>query len=102
MMVMNSVAIVMMIQSVGIILVLALLTIPPLVGLALATEIRYVMLTAFFSALFVTTGGLLLSYFLDLPSGPVIVLVGLCLLGGVRLVKKRKRAGEKSITGITG
>jgi zinc transport system permease protein len=79
-MVMNSAVIVMMIQSVGIILVMALLTIPPLIGLALAVDIRSVMLTAFISALLTTVGGLFLSYYLDLPSGPVIVLSGLVLL----------------------
>jgi zinc transport system permease protein len=77
---MNSAVIVMMIQSVGIILVMALLTIPPLIGLALAVDIRSVMLTAFISALLTTVGGLFLSYYLDLPSGPVIVLSGLVLL----------------------
>ena len=79
-MVMNSAVIVMMIQSVGIILVMALLTIPPLIGLALAVDIRSVMLMAFISALLTTVGGLFLSYYLDLPSGPVIVLTGLVLL----------------------
>ena len=94
MMIMNSVAIVMMIQSVGIILVMALLTIPPLIGLAVAVDIRYVMISAFLSAVLITMGGLFMSYFMDLPSGPVIVLVGLTLLVLVRFSKKlnRKRA----------
>jgi zinc transport system permease protein len=84
-MVMNSVAIVMMIQAVGIILVMALLTIPPLIGLALAAEIRLVMFFAFVSALLITVGGLFLSFLLDLPSGPAIVLLGAGLLMTVKL-----------------
>ena len=84
-MVMNSVAIVMMIQAVGIILVLALLTIPPLIGLALAIEIRMVMFYAFISAVLITIGGLFLSFFLDMPSGPVIVLLGMAILGMVKI-----------------
>lgn len=91
-MVMNSAVIVMMIQSVGIILVMALLTIPPLIGLALRNDIRFVMIVAFVSALLTTTGGLVLSYFLDLPSGPVIVLTGLLLLVLSRLVVRIRKA----------
>lgn len=87
-MVMNSVAIVMMIQAVGIILVLALLTIPPLIGLALAIEIRMVMLYAFISAALITIGGLFLSFFLDMPSGPVIVLLGMVILGIVKIATR--------------
>ena len=87
-MIMNSVAIVMMIQSVGIILVMALLTIPPLVGLALAAEIRTVMLYAFLSAVVITVGGLALSFLLDLPSGPAIVLLGVVLLAVVKFSRR--------------
>lgn len=90
-MVMNSVAIVMMIQAVGIILVLALLTIPPLIGLALATEIRMVMLYAFISAALITIGGLFLSFFLDMPSGPVIVLLGMVILSVVKITVRTRK-----------
>ncbi|MFW2438986.1 MAG: metal ABC transporter permease [Arenicellales bacterium] len=86
-MVMNSVAIVMMIQAVGIILVMALLTIPPLIGLALAANIRTVMLYAFVSAVLITVGGLFLSFYLDLPSGPAIVLLGVALLMVVKFTQ---------------
>lgn len=87
-MVMNSVAIVMMIQSVGIILVMALLTIPPLIGLTLAAEIRVVMLYAFLSAVLITVGGLIISFLIDLPSGPAIVLLGVALLLVVKSIQK--------------
>jgi zinc transport system permease protein len=93
-MVMNSVAIVMMIQAVGIILVMALLTIPPLIGLTLAADIRRVMFFAFVSALFITVGGLMLSFLLDLPSGPAIVLLGAALLVMVKLSKKITQASK--------
>jgi zinc transport system permease protein len=93
-MVMNSVAIVMMIQAVGIILVMALLTIPPLIGLALSAEIKHVMLYAFFSGLLITVGGLGLSFILDLPSGPAIVLLGAGLLVMVKVSKKISLASK--------
>jgi len=93
-MVMNSVAIVMMIQSVGIILVMALLTIPPLIGLTLAAEIRAVMLLAFLSAMLITVGGLIVSFLLDLPSGPAIVLLGVALLLVVKLTRNFIQASK--------
>ncbi|MEA1889164.1 MAG: metal ABC transporter permease [Pseudomonadota bacterium] len=86
-MIMNSVTIVLMIQAVGIILVMALLTIPPLIGLALAANLRLVMLYAFASAVLITVGGLFLSFYLDLPSGPAIVLLGVMLLMVVKLAR---------------
>ena len=93
-MMMNSVAIVMMIQAVGIILVMALLTIPPLIGLALAAGRRRVMFSAFVSALLITVGGLILSFLLDLPSGPAIVLLGGALLVMINLSKKITQASK--------
>ena len=92
--VMNSVAIVLMIQAVGIILVMALLTIPPLIGLSLAADIRRVMFYAFASALLITLGGLMLSFLLDLPSGPAIVLLGASLLIIVKLSVRLSRASR--------
>lgn len=90
-MVLNSIAIVILIQAVGIILVMALMTIPPLIGLALANDIRAVMWRAFVSALVIINGGLILSFQLDLPSGPVIVLLGILLLALVRMYCKHCR-----------
>ena len=93
-MVMNSVAIVMMIQSVGIILVMALLTIPPLIGLTLAAEIRVVMLYAFLSTVLITVGGLIVSFLIDLPSGPAIVLLGVVLLLVVKSIRKFSQSSK--------
>lgn len=92
--VMNSIVIVMMIQAVGIILVMALLTIPPLIGLALAADIKHVMIYAFVSALLIALGGLVLSFIIDLPSGPAIVLLGACLLLLVKVYVKINRASK--------
>ena len=93
-MIMNSVAIVMMIQAVGIILVMALLTIPPLIGLTLAAEIRTVMFYSFISAVSITIGGLAVSFLLDLPSGPAIVLLGAGILMIVKLSARFTQASR--------
>jgi zinc transport system permease protein len=87
-MLLSSITIVLLIQAVGIILVMALMTIPPLIGLAISANLRGVMMWAFASGLLVMFGGLLLSFQLDLPTGPVIVMTGIALLGGVKLARR--------------
>jgi zinc transport system permease protein len=73
-------SVVFLIQLVGIILVIALLTIPPLVGLRVARSVRGVMAAATLVGTAMTLGGLALSYLFDLPSGPTMVLLGAALL----------------------
>ena len=73
-------AIVFLIQLVGIVLVIALLTIPPALALRLVDGFFGVMVTATLAGAAMTLGGLALSYRFDLPSGPAIVLLGAALL----------------------
>ena len=75
MIVMLAVGIVMIIQVVGLILVIALLTIPPSIAEKYAKSlIRMMLLSSLLSALFTVTG-LWLSYALNLTSGATIILV---------------------------
>lgn len=73
-------AVVLLIQLVGTLLVIALLTIPPALALRLVHGFSAVMVTATLAGMVMTLGGLVLSYGLDLPSGPAIVLLGAALL----------------------
>ena len=82
-------AVVVLLRLVGIVLVIALVTIPPLVAQRLARSLVGTMAAAVAVALVVTVGGLLLAYRLDLPSGPVMVLFGALLLGLAQLVAPR-------------
>jgi zinc transport system permease protein len=82
-------AVVVLLRLVGIVLVIALVTIPPLVAQRLARSLVGTMAAAVAVALVVTIGGLLLAYRLDLPSGPVMVLFGALLLGLAQLVAPR-------------
>ena len=67
--------VVMLIRVVGVILVIALLTIPAAASRRLTNDLRKMMgLSIIFAALFCITG-LYLSYLFDLPSGSTIVLV---------------------------
>ncbi|MFO7857668.1 MAG: metal ABC transporter permease [Ectothiorhodospiraceae bacterium] len=77
-------AVIMLIQVVGIVLLMALLTIPPLIALMLAQRFVLVLAVAVVAGLVTATGGLASSYWLDLPSGPTIVLVGIVLVGVTR------------------
>jgi zinc transport system permease protein len=75
MIVMLAVGIVMIIQVVGLILVIALLTIPPYIAEKYSKSlIKMMVLSSLLSAIFTVTG-LWLSYVLNLTSGASIILV---------------------------
>lgn len=91
-----AVSVVVLLQLVGIVLVIALLTLPPLVALRLARGLRAVILVAAAVGALVTTGGLLLAVRFDLPAGPVMVLLGALLLGLVHLGRPRAVRAERA------
>ena len=62
-------------KAVGIVLVLALLVTPAAAGNLLARRLPAIMPTSVAVALLSTISGLYLSFYLDLPSGPSIVMV---------------------------
>lgn len=66
--------IVLLIRVVGIILVIALLTIPPATSAQFTSSLRRMMLLAVVLGLIFTTSGLWISYAFDLPSGATIIL----------------------------
>lgn len=67
--------VVMLINIVGIVMIIALLTIPAGVAGAFAKSIRQMMVIAVLICLFTIFTGLAVSYSLDLPSGPVIIIL---------------------------
>lgn len=72
---MIALSVVVIIRVVGLILIIALLTIPPYIAEKYATSLRTMMLfSALLSCLFASSG-LLLSYFLNVTSGAVIIMV---------------------------
>ncbi len=99
MMIMLAIAIVMVIQVVGLILVIALLTIPPYIMEKFSKSLLQMMLGSSLLGLIFTISGLWLSYKFDLTSGATIILVSgivfmLVLLGEkiLRLKKQEMRA----------
>jgi len=82
-------SVVVLLQLVGIVLVIALLTIPPLVARRLARSLGATLVLACGICWLVSAGGLLLAYRFDLPAGPAMVLLGGALLGLAQLVPAR-------------
>lgn len=94
---MIALSVVILIQVVGIILVVALLTIPSVISLMLWRDLRGVLLGSVLIGVGITLGGMVLSFYYDLPSGPAIVLLGAALLVAVYGAKRaalRRRAAN--------
>ncbi|BAY07364.1 metal ABC transporter permease [Calothrix sp. NIES-2098] len=84
--------IVMMMRVVGLIMVIALLTIPAAISGQFAKEMRKMMVLASILGMFFTTVGLWLSYAFNLSSGATIILVAgtvYLLSGAVRFLMRR-------------
>lgn len=95
----SSVTIVILIRIVGLILVLALLTIPPYLALRLCKKVITAMLAAAALSMLFCIGGLTLAYFLDISSGPAIIAVAASVYFGVHLAdlaRKRLCSGKNT------
>ncbi|MDD4986155.1 MAG: metal ABC transporter permease [Dehalococcoidales bacterium] len=90
--------VVLMIRIVGIILIIALLTIPAAMARRFTSNLKKMMLLAVGLGIGFTFGGLWLSYAVDLPSGATIILVGggvfLITLGFLKLQSRRRESGK--------
>ncbi len=95
--VMIALTVVVLIRVVGIILVIALLTIPAAMARQFTHSLKKMMLLSILIGAVLTFGGLWLSYELDLASGATIILLGGTLLlasfGFSKLCRRRLRAG---------
>jgi zinc transport system permease protein len=98
--VMIALTVVILIQMVGIILVVALLTIPPVISLSLWKDLRAVLLSSVAVGVAITLGGLGLSFSYDLPSGPAIVLLGVGLLLAVTGLQKLREGRGSFLPGF--
>ncbi|MFH1790027.1 MAG: metal ABC transporter permease [bacterium] len=84
-------SVVVLIKSVGVILVIALLCLPASAARLLSNNFRNIILIACAIAVFSNIAGIIISYYLNIPSGPVIVLtaafVYIFILLGTKLKK---------------
>lgn len=72
---MTSLTIVLLIRVVGIVMVIALLTLPSAIAGSFVRSIGQMMILSIILCMFFIGSGLALSYSLDLPSGPVIIVI---------------------------
>ncbi len=91
---MIALSIIMMIRVVGIILVIALLTIPTVTVKQFTNRLKSIMIYSTLTAIFLTTTGLYLSYLFELPSGATIVLL-LALGFGLTATAKKIKCTNK-------
>lgn len=84
----TSIAVVLLIRSVGIILVMALLTIPPLITLSLVKRLKNMLIYSILISAIIFYGGFGIAYAWDLPTGPVIIVLGTCILIVVKILCK--------------
>lgn len=87
-----AVATVLGVKILGIVLVSALLVLPPAISRIGSTSFKSYFTGSIFVSEFVILTGLILSYLYDLPSGAVIVLVGACLFGIASLFQLIRRS----------
>jgi len=73
--VLTSLTVVLLVRVVGIVLVIALLTLPPAIASFYAKRLWQMMLFSILICSFFTTAGLLLSYAFSLSSGPTIIIL---------------------------
>jgi len=76
----TALTVVLAMKLVGILLVSALLIIPPVTALQVARSFRLTIILAAVLSVFSVTAGILLSFSLNLPSGGIIVLLNIVLL----------------------
>lgn len=81
-------------QAVGIILVVAMLITPGATALLWVTRLRSMLLVAWLVGTTAAVGGLYGSYYLDVASGPAMVLAASALFGASLLVGPRSRWGR--------
>lgn len=86
----TAMTVVLMMNVVGLVLAIALLTLPVMTALRFARKLWQVMWVASVLCAVCVAAGLALSYWFDLPSGPVIVLLAgaLYLLSQIRTVRQ--------------
>lgn len=84
--------IVISIKIVGIILVSALIVLPASFGLLLSADYRKVIVSSVGYTLVIMVGGLVLSYYLDMPTGAVIVILG-TLIYFIALILSKFKSG---------
>jgi len=90
-----SLSIVILIKVVGVILAIALLTIPPAIGKLFTHSLKRLMIVSGILGAIFGLGGLIVSYYINIPSGATIILVAIVgyfvSILGKKIFEKTKR-----------
>lgn len=89
--------VVMLIQIVGIILVIALLTLPAATARLFSHSMKELIVGASLLGIVFTTTGIWLSYAFDIPSGATIVIVSACIYFGALPLQHRIQGHRESV-----
>lgn len=92
---MLALAVVISIKVIGIVLVSALLVIPGATAVQLTRHCNYALLYSILCALVTTVGGLILSYYVDLPSGATIVALAAVLFFAALIYGRAARRSRR-------
>lgn len=95
--ILSALCIIIAIKIVGLILVIALLTIPIYISMIFCNTLFSIMLSSSILSMFFTTLGLVLSYSYDLSSGPSIILVSSVFMFIITILKFFSKLKQKSI-----
>lgn len=88
--ILSALCVVAAIKAVGLILVIALLTIPTYLAETFATKLSSMMIISSILATMFTISGLVVSYFYDISSGASIIMVAVVALAVVKLIKYKQ------------
>ncbi len=80
-----------LIKVVGMILAIALLTLPPAIAKLFTKRLKQLMITSTFLSIGLSLGGLSLSYYFDIPSGATIILLSVLTYVLSYFISKHKR-----------
>ena len=91
-----SFTVVLSVKSVGVVLVSALIVTPAAAAYQLTVSFRRMMMLSLLFGIGSSVSGLLLSYYIDIPSGAGIVLIATLLFFLAWIVSPRRRGGRRS------
>ncbi|MBA7538440.1 hypothetical protein ES705_30715 [subsurface metagenome] len=93
----TALTIVLLVTTVGIVMVIAMLTLPPAVAGFFGRKLWQIMILAALFCMLFTTLGIAISYSYDLPTGATIIIIaGIAYLAAVLLKRFKKKSRYKN------